>query len=222
MTGLIVPGDFVAAAPAEVAWQLGDSVHLWRLAYARRMGRAPLLALLAEYLDVDIAALELRNDDHGKPHLFVAGEANLRLHFNWSHSGDLALVALSQSVMPGVDIEFPRARARVLEIAQRFFTPAEAQTLAACRTPDRDTQFLRLWCSKEAVLKALGQGISFGLDRIGFAPRDGYWQPVSFDSEVTGFEEWQVMPLSPSPGFSGALAWRGPPRRIQAWCRRED
>src|SRR5690242_4305963 len=160
---MIAPEDFVAASPARVAPQLGDDVHLWRLPHARSMGRAPLLALLATYLQTDPASFELRNDEHGKPRLYIQGEEHDGLQFNWSHSGGYALAALARSVVPGVDIEQPREGVKIIEIGRRFFAPEEAEALETCRDAEREALFFSLWCAKEAVLKALGRGLAFGL-----------------------------------------------------------
>lgn len=214
---MIGPDDFIAASPAAVAPLLGEDMHLWRLPYERGMRRAPLLALLAAYLEEDPASLELRDDEHGKPQLFVDGEEFRDLQFNWSHSGALALVAIARGVIPGVDIEQPRDGVKVLEIAQRFFSPREAETLAACEGNEREALFYRLWCAKEAVLKALGRGLAFGLERVSFERRQDFWRPARFDPEAGETAGWCVHALSPAPGCAGALAWRGPGRVIRAW-----
>ncbi|MEO7149046.1 MAG: 4'-phosphopantetheinyl transferase superfamily protein [Rhodanobacteraceae bacterium] len=235
--------DFVAANPSAVAPLLeGDSVHLWRLPYHRAHGRAPLRALLAAYLGVEPDALLLRNDEYGKPRLVDPVDANAdkrnikirsaqeampkqttrdrtseTLRFSWSHGGDLALAALARGVEPGVDVEPVRASQRALELARRFFDPDEAQALAACPEEERDATFLRLWCAKEAVLKALGRGIAFGLERVAFARHGTGWRPVRFVAEAGAAEAWQLCSLVPAAGYLGALAWRGPPRKVRAW-----
>lgn len=215
---MIGPGDFVAAAPAQAALQLDEAVHLWRLPYARDMGRAPLLALLSAYLDTDPAALELRNDEHGKPHLFLDGEEYRGLQFNWSHSGAFALLAMARDVTPGVDIEQPREGVKILEIAQRFFAPAEAEILASCAAGEREALFFRLWCAKEAVLKGLGRGLAFGLERVAFERQGDFWRPARFDPEAGDPTDWQVEAFVPAPRCAGTLAWRGATRTVRAWC----
>lgn len=212
---MIGPDDFAAASPAQVAPQLGDAIHLWRLPYARGMGRGPLLALLAAYLDTDTASLELRNDEHGKPHLFLGGKPDRTVQFNWSHSGVLALVALARDLTPGVDIEQAREGVKTLDIARRFFVPDEARALAACKGTERDALFFRLWCAKEAVLKALGRGLAFGLERVAFTRQGGGWRPVRFEEGAGDPADWQVQGFSPAPDCAGAVAWRGPPVTIR-------
>ncbi len=215
---MITEHDFIAAEPAIVASSLGDdSIHLWRVPYRRAHGRSPLRALLAAYLRVEPDTLVLRDDEYGKPRLAKNEGADFDTPgFSWSHSGELALVALARGVEPGVDVERLRPRRRALELARRFFDLEEARMLSACPDAEREIMFLRLWCAKEAVLKALGRGIAFGLERVAFAPLGSNWRPARFAADAGEAATWQIRPLIPAPGYLGALAWRGPPRKIHA------
>ncbi|MBV2168076.1 MAG: 4'-phosphopantetheinyl transferase superfamily protein, partial [Bdellovibrio sp.] len=86
----------------------------------------------------------------GRPRLDHAA-----LDVNWSHSGDGLLVASGAGVRVGVDLERVHARPRALDLARRFFAPAERAWLQAQPAGMRDAAFLRLWCAKEACFKAL-------------------------------------------------------------------
>ena len=74
------------------------------------------------------------------------------------------------------------------------------------------------------MLKALGAGISFGLDRVAF-DLDTAGTPTALAEvaaeagEATG---WCVSLLEPAPGFLGALAWHGAPRQIRAFVAVAD
>ena len=204
---------FVEAMPRAVAPLLDDAIHLWRLPWRRDQERAPLLALLAAYLDVDARALALDENAHGKPHLSNAQG----LRFNWSHSGTFALIALNRDFEIGVDIEQPRTKLRALELARRFFATAEADALAAIDGSERESAFLELWCAKEAVLKALGRGLAFGLERVEFIRTNRVWQPSRFAVDAGAAPEWRVLPIVAPPNYAGALAWRGPARTVRAW-----
>lgn len=217
--GVITEAAFAAADPGAVVSSLdAESIHLWRLPYRRAQGRKPLQGLLAAYLRVDTDAVRLRDDQYGKPRLIENPRPDFPAPgFSWSHGGELALVALARGVEPGVDVEQLRPRRRALVLARRFFAREEAALLAAFPEAAQEAAFLRLWCTKEAVLKALGRGIAFGLERVAFTPDGSNWRPARFAAEAGAAATWQVRPLTPAPGYLGALAWRGSPRKVLAW-----
>lgn len=213
--------EFVGAVPRQAASRLDDrSIHLWRIPYVSSRRREPLVALLAGYLDIPESAVALDEDARGKPHLANSAGAlgdGAVLEFNWSHSGDYALVALSRRGAVGVDIERLGKKLRAIEIARRFFDAGEAGALAALEPGVRDHAFIGLWCAKEAVLKAAGEGLSFGLARLAFAhAADADWNLATADSTLGDVRDWQVWGFDPAPGYRGCVAWRGGTRRIFA------
>ncbi|HET7562082.1 MAG TPA: 4'-phosphopantetheinyl transferase superfamily protein [Rhodanobacteraceae bacterium] len=213
---------FLATAPAVAAAQLDDgSVHLWRIPYRPEQRRAPLLALLGDYLGVPAEDVSVLTAPGGKPRLTgsaAARGARSRLDFNWSHSGDFALIALARDLALGVDIEHLAKRPRALEIAERYFDPGEAEALAAFGEADRKRAFIALWCAKESVLKAQGTGLSFGLERLAFRlDGQGLWQLARIDPALGSTGEWQIAGFEAAPEYRGALAWRGTPRPLHAF-----
>ncbi len=119
-----------------------------------------LRALLGSYLGVDGSGLPFVAGEHGKPELATDDGSLPRLSFNLSHSGDLALYAISATAPVGIDLETPRSVERVLEIALRTFGPAESAQLEQIDDPEaRQREFLRKWTRHEAELKCLGTGI---------------------------------------------------------------
>lgn len=211
---VLTTATFARATPAEARNALTDgTVHLWRLPYARAAGRAPLLALLAAYLGRASAdEVTLVEGPQGKPRL---ADPAARLEFNWSHSGEFALVALARGQALGVDVERIDRGLRAREVAERFFDPGEAAALASVAPTEADPAFIGLWCAKEAVLKAAGAGIAFGLERLAFAHGAGAdWSLVRIDAALGEARAWQVTGFEAARGYRGALAWRGAPRRI--------
>lgn len=148
-----------ALSPAERA----RAARFRHLADRRRhvVARTVLKGLLAERLGCEVGEVTVVSGVHGKPSL-AEGRTNhgsstispdAPLHFNLSHSGDLALIALAP-VPVGIDLE--RDTPTDAEtLAQWWFTPAE-QARLACGEDD----FLTLWTGREAVLKAEGIGLS--------------------------------------------------------------
>lgn len=211
---------FVAANPTDAAAELhAGGVHLWRIPYALSQGRAPLLQMLAAYLNVPASAVRLEQEARGKPRLASSlPDAITRgLQFNWSHSGEYALIAVTRNLALGVDVERLDKNLRALEIATRFFDPAEAAALALLDGHDRDRAFIALWCAKEALLKAAGAGLSFGLARLAFNHLGGdQWTLARVAADLGDVDTWRLTAFSPVPGYLGALAWRGAPCAIRA------
>lgn len=191
------------------------SVHVWRLPHHRGAGRSALAALLAAYLGVPAAALAFVSGPHGKPALAPPHDA---LAFSWSHSGDYALAALARGVAPGVDLERVQPRPRALELAERYFAAEEAVALRGLSGEARTRAFFALWTAKEAVLKALGRGLAYGPARVAFALQRGRAAPRAFAGEAAPASAWQLHALAPAPGYVGAVAWRGEPRRLLAFA----
>ena len=150
----------------------------------------------------------LARDPSGRPRLLAPHQDH---DTGWSHSGEQLLLALGRGVTLGVDLERLRPRPRALELADRFFAPGEAGRLQALAPERRELAFLRLWCAKEAVLKAHGQGLSFGLHRLEFIPDgDDEHAPLRLlasDPELGAARDWQLHEWIPAPGYLAALAW---------------
>lgn len=163
-------------------------------------------AWLAAQLGVAPAALPLDRDGRGRPRL---GDPHFATHdCNWSHSGEGLLIAVGEGVRVGADLERVRPRPRAQAVAERFFTAPEARWLSGRADGERERAFLRLWCAKEAVLKAHGHGLSFGLDRLRFEARDGALHLAACDPALGAAVEWSLHEFEPAPGYLAALAWR--------------
>jgi 4'-phosphopantetheinyl transferase len=148
-----------------------------------------LRMLLGRYLEVPPEKVVFRYGPKGKPRV------NGSVHFNLSHSGELALVAVADCEV-GVDVEKIRAMDDLGSVARRFFRPEEASRLLALPLDRQAEAFFACWTRKEAHIKALGDGMSIGLDKeIG--------------------EEWNVEELDMARGYAAAVAYMGPRRDIR-------
>lgn len=198
--------------PSKLAEHLrDDEIHVWRMAYDHHQGRRPFQALLAAYIGCDIDAVRLEAGEFGRPRLADGDTAGW--HFNWSHSGDEALFAIARGIEPGVDLERLRPRPRALMIAERYFSHQEAVALAALAPERRDAAFLQLWTAKEAVLKATGRGLAFGLHRLGIEHEEERLALRFLDGELPA--DWQLHRLVLDARHVGSLAWRGGPRTVR-------
>lgn len=191
-----------------------DVVHVWHFPYERAQGRGPLLEILARYVGSTAEEIRLVAGEHGRPHLADPSPASL--DFNWSHCAGHAALALARGLAPGIDIELLGERANALRLAQRYFHPAETAALAALPVQERARAFLELWTAKEALLKALGRGLAFGLHRLQVSCEPA---PRLLTLEGDDPAAWQLHRLQTDGGLVATLAWRGGPRRIilRAW-----
>jgi phosphopantetheine--protein transferase-like protein len=85
---------------------------------------------------------------------------------SFSSSGPVALACAALHHRVGIDIEKIRVIANVQDLAARFFTAEEYQSLSKYAGDAQSLCFLRMWTAKEAGLKALGKGIVHGLNRF--------------------------------------------------------
>ncbi len=150
-------------------------------------------------------AIPLHRSARGRPRLSTPFE---HVDVSWSHSGDGLLIACGQDIELGVDVERLRLRPRALELAQRFFTGEETAWLEKRAGYEREEAFIRLWCAKEAVLKAHGYGLAFGLDRLAFAETREGLSMIECDAELGAAKDWSLIEFVPAVGYRAALAWR--------------
>ena len=146
-----------------------------RVLWARSRGM--LRALLGRYLDRDPLDLRFALGPHGKPALSSEGhtrpEATGDLHFNLSHSGGLALVAVTAGRAVGIDVEVAaRRRVDELAVAARVLGDEQARRLAVFDSQARARAFLHAWVAHEAVVKCLGLGLGLATPLEGSPPAD--------------------------------------------------
>jgi 4'-phosphopantetheinyl transferase len=160
--------------------------------------------------------VRLKLERFGKPEL--ARDYASQIRFNLSHSGDLALLAVSRGPELGVDLELEREDVDVLELGATVFSPAEIQVLEALTARERRAHFFRLWACKEAVIKAEGTGFSLSTRTFTVElPALGPPRLIHCEGDAPRVGRWSLTELQPAPGFAAALAVEGAPREILFW-----
>lgn len=124
-----------------------------------------LRRLLGNRLRIPPHEIRLVTGAFGKPAL-APEMRTIDLRFNLTHSADVALVALAAGVEVGVDVERSAPDMREHDITASALSPRERAALASLPEPDRAQAFLRLWVRKEAVLKAVGTGLTVPLSLV--------------------------------------------------------
>jgi 4'-phosphopantetheinyl transferase len=159
-----------------------------------------LRSILAIYLDIDAAAVDFDSGPAGKPKL-AQNWAGSGIEFNLSHSGEVALIAVTRGGEIGVDVERVREDFAFQPIAQRFFTANEVAALRDLPVALQREAFYKCWTSKEALLKARGTGLSGQLDEVQIVRTTEAGVRVTFAAG-----EWSLTELSPIEGYALALA----------------
>jgi 4'-phosphopantetheinyl transferase len=219
MQHIAEPAFVVTATPPPLA---ADEIHVWRVVLDAALkpreittaAHALLGRLLMAYANVDAPPVIARTE-RGKPYAPQLAQ----LDFNLTHAREQVLIAIAREQPLGVDLERVDREIEIDDIARRYFSATEADAIEALAPERKLVAFLRLWTCKEAVLKALGEGISFGLERVAFA-LDAQGTPIEIEAiaaEAGSPEQWRVAQIDPAPGYLGALAWRGGPRRIRTF-----
>lgn len=169
-------------------------------------GRATLKRALSERAGIPAADLIIEEADWTKPKLVLPAGAP-PIFFNVSHSGDYALVALSDSVEVGIDIELVRADCPIDDLARRYYSAREHQRLRKLSSAARLRDFYRLWTIKESVLKCAGLGLSVppAVVEVQLAD-DADPQIHSLDTDRVFLEQVSVRELAMADGYSSALA----------------
>lgn len=164
-------------------------MHVWR-----GDRDEPLRRVLSRYLDLPSAEIRLTSGEHGKRRL-ADPESGLRC--NLSHSGSLALVAVSLGREVGVDVEKLKPGRDLVALAARALDAAEAEAVRAATEDDRARVFYELWTRHEARLKCLGVGLT------GAAPQPSPAIAVA------------AVPID--PGFAAAVAVEGEAVPLRYW-----
>jgi 4'-phosphopantetheinyl transferase len=152
--------------------------------------RGALRAILGCYLDRAPETLAFSYGPFGKPAL--ADEP--AIHFSVSHSHGVALYAVTRKCEIGIDLERIRFDLAFAEIAERYFSRAEAAMLRTLPLAVQRDAFFRCWTRKEAYVKARGEGLSLPLDQFDLSSASG---------EPQG---WSLQDLVPAPDYVAALA----------------
>lgn len=182
------------------------------------VARGLLRIILGSYLDIKPEQLRFGYERNGKPFLVSQSAPESRLSFNLSHSHELALCAVTRQRQIGVDIEHMRADFAGEDIAERFFSAREINTLRSLPAQLREEAFFHGWTRKEAFIKAKGDGLSLPLDQfdVMLLP-DGpamlertYWD----ESEAA---RWSLRKLEVGGGYVAALAVEGHDWKLSCW-----
>ena len=153
------------------------------------LGRFVVRSVLARALGRGWVAEELPIGSKGKPALLGSG-----IDFSISHSGSWVWAAFCREVAVGIDVEEVR-RLEDLDGLINHLHPVEAESIRGRAGDDAHAAFFRCWTRKEALLKAVGEGLSRDLDsfQVATGPASNDWLIEIRDGRV---DEWSCFDLA--------------------------
>ncbi|MBN2390524.1 MAG: 4'-phosphopantetheinyl transferase superfamily protein [Anaerolineae bacterium] len=165
--------------------------------------------ILGRYLNVSASELVFEANAHGKPAL----PEHAWLQFNLTHSGDMALVAVTRDRPVGIDVEHKIPPDDPARLVAQFFSENENATFSALPESQREAAFFTGWTRKEAYIKALGEGLSTPLDQfdVSLAP-DQPARLLANRLHPGHPAHWSLLDLDPDaigPDYAAALAIAG-------------
>jgi len=171
------------------------------------LSHAATRKILALYLNRPGASIQFDTGLHGKPQI---RESEFR--FNLSHSGSMALLAIMNKTEIGSDIEHINKRHATDDIAARFFSPAEQMAYRSFSEQERTHAFFRCWSRKEAVIKALGEGLSCPLGSFDVSLDKHQAKLIDLRRDDARVDQWTMFDIEAHPEYAAAAAVIGPCR----------
>ena len=233
----MIPVPEVREAPASVALGPGE-VHLWqaslageedlallppdevaraeqlrvagpRLRFVR--SRTLLRTVLAAYTGLPPRELRFAPRGQGKPAL--REEAAVR--FNLSRTDAEWMLAVAADREVGVDVERVDRRIDADALAARLFSVREREILRKLAGSAKTGAFFRAWACREAVVKAMGEGMFSHSHRFEVEADPG--RPVAAWAADGGEFPWWLGVAPAGPDHVAVLAAEGAPSVVRSW-----
>ncbi len=163
--------------------------------------RVLLRRTLGEHLGCAPSSLTFTYSEHGKP--VIEGDP---IRFNLSHSGDLAVCAITRTAEIGIDVEHVRAIDGIEDLFRSISSVREYSAFLLLAPAEKTRAFFETWTVKEACVKAKGTGLTAPLAQIEVLRHGDARQAIT-----SGPDSWSVFTFRPQPRYMGALALLTPP-----------
>jgi 4'-phosphopantetheinyl transferase len=164
--------------------------------------RALLRTILGHYLRAAPESLCFECNEFGKPSLARSQNPG-GINFSVAHSGDRSLLAFGLATHLGVDVEHVRVERNVTDLARAVFSPSQYESFLALPDAVRERAFFEAWTRKEAVVKALGGGLSIPFD--------------SAEVEDARAPEWSVRNIDVDGQYAAAIAVKARRIDLRLW-----
>jgi 4'-phosphopantetheinyl transferase len=191
-------------SPEEKAQELRFYSAKDRLRYM--VTRALVRIVLSRYAALASSDWIFSANGYGRPEISNSFSPDLDLCFNVSHTPSLIVLAVTNGCSIGVDVENVLVRGSSIDVAERFFAPAEVTALVGLPLDQQHYRFFEYWTFKESYIKARGLGLSLPLDSFSFCfPNDDSVQ-IEIGADLKDDPtRWQFWQFRPKPEYLVAL-----------------
>ena len=114
-----------------------------------------------------------------------------------SHSKDYAAYIIALDSLVGIDIEWKDKTINFQEIAELVFSPTEINIFNKLNPEEQFHVFYDIWTKKEAIIKAIGQGLSYPIKTIeimnSIENNKGYYatnETIFYYSDLWGLDDY--------------------------------
>jgi 4'-phosphopantetheinyl transferase len=181
-----------------------------------RLVAGALVGVVPKRLHLD-RSCQVCGEPHGPPRITGMRDAPL---LSVSHSGDRIAVAVSKRTPVGVDVECLVHARHLCHSAAVAFSQRERDVIDCLLACHRETGALQMWTRKEALVKALGDGLRVEPSRVSVSAPDEPARVVAFDGRSEILDAVTLADLRPGSDYRAAIALLEPhaasPRELDA------
>jgi len=173
-------------------------------------GRSLLRIVLSKYAAIPPHLWRFSVNEYGKPRI-ESPAAGPDLRFSVTHTPSVAAVAVAVGLRVGLDAECVSRSTDWQTVAENYFTPEEWGYLTSLPDADQRAGFFQIWTLKEALLKALGRGLSIPLNAFRFEFPLGRPPQVHFSGAMPDrLDQWLFWHFTEPPDQQFAVAVEHP------------
>ncbi len=168
--------------------------------------RVLVRTVLSRYAFINPTEWIFITNPHGRPEVCNAEAKDVNLSFSVSHTHHLIVLAVTKHRSLGVDVENIISCEAPIDVAVRFFAPAEVSALMAVPRHQRQYRFFEYWTFKEAYIKARGVGLSLPLDKFSFGYPNDWTVDLTIHPDLADdASRWQFWQFRPRPEYLVAI-----------------
>ena len=168
--------------------------------------RALVRTVMSRYAPIRPEDWAFSTNAQGRPEIANPPGHEPPLSFNLSHSQHLVVLGVTRGRALGVDVENVRDQEAPMDVVRAFFSPPEADALAALPPAQQHDRFFEYWTLKESYMKARGLGLSIQLSEVGFRFLDDRTVDMVLQPQLADdASRWQFWQFRPAPEYLVAV-----------------